>query len=66
MNGDRGPYNFFYGRVGGSGGRVAWLKLEIRLSQPQLNWIELNWNWIEAELGNFLLHEAYIERVVGK
>ena len=32
------------------GGRVAWVKLEIKLSQPQL---KLKLSLVEAELGNF-------------
>ena len=43
---------YFFGWV--AGGWVAgWLeKLELRLSQPQSIWIELNWDEVEVELGN--------------
>ena len=27
-------------------------KEELSLTQPQLNWIYLNWNWVEAEVSN--------------
>ena len=50
MNWDRAPYHYFYGwvRVGclsGTGNKAISASIE-------LNLLELNWLWIQAELGN--------------